>query len=373
MIFKKHTLLWAAIIIFVLFPGKLLALEGRLIKLEVSDSADVEIMMKNFLTRYQFVLADDDSIPVLKVVATEEKEGPVSNCRVIYNINQMELIIPGMGQIYSSMGKSAYDYGPEADASRSALSLLKDYLSQDEQLMAALDKIAFYSYFEIPRPNNMIVERLDEIEHRIMDLVAMEDIGKDILQRLKSTEIKQVLFDSELRRLSKSVQSGYGRISQASVERLLSYAARSIRSIKCQYLLSNACDSSGEINFKKIGAVLIRVPVQNTQKLNIGNYGIYAVNQCLLYEKTKYHRGPKVARSLERIKKGGLKKYFVNKINFLDIMAVAYHPDERAVIIEKCDADAIINANNQGMITKPDIFTEGRVVLVPVVKSSNGS
>lgn len=341
------------------------ALRGRLIKLKVTGSEDVATMMKGFLTSHDLVLVDDHDVPILRVEAKEECEGSTLNRKVTYHIESIELQFPEIGLVYSSSGISAHEYGEDTTARSSALYLLREYLSRDETLFAKLDEVAIRNYYDLGPPEGAHREKLETIERKILELAIKLERNQELRERMKQMEMQQLASNQRLAELASAIrQEGSRRASRQSVLKVLHYQKQMLRAMKHPYLVSNSCEQSNSRSYDAIEAVLIRVPVEDGRGFRTGEYGVYADNQSMVYEKSGQNRGPRWFGSMDLLKKSTLGRYFRSKNRFLDIRAVAYHPEDHAIIISGCDADAVMLANIRG--SNPNrIFAEGRVVLVP--------
>lgn len=334
-------------------------LEGRLVKLQVSGSHDVKNMMETFLTEHDFILVDDEYVPLLKIDAEGIRRGGLRECTVIYRINKLELRLPKGGMIYSFSGKSAYGYGTEDAARHSAVHLLKEYLNQDETLMARLNEVTYYKYYNLGLPDEPIERKLDEIKGKILELVVSLERNDEVRKRLQKIDTKQKLLEDQLISLTKVVKDGKGRLSERPIAMLLATQRRLLRAMKIRYIPQPPFKP---IPCPAIGAILIRVP---SQSLDSGIYGVYAENQCIVYEKTESCAGPCLFKSMQRLLDSSMGRYFRSKDNYLEIKAIDYHPEDHSIIISGCDADFLMYANMRGM--HPDkIFAEGRVVLFPL-------
>lgn len=337
-------------------------LKGRLVKLQVPGSEDVKNMMENFLTEHDFILVDDEYVPLLKVDAEGIRRGGLRECTVIYRINKLELRLPQGGKIYSFSGKSAYGYGTEDAARHSAVHLLKEYLNNDETLMAKLNEVTYYNYYNVGLPDEPIKEELAEITRKILELTVSLERNDEVRKRLQDIGKKQTLLSKDLAKLAKLIKKGRAQISEQAVVQVLNSQKHLLRAQKIPYSISATCRQAESRDYSAIGAVLIGVP---TRILRSGTYGIYADNQCLVYKRTTGNAGPRVFSSMELLRESSIGHYFRLKDNYLEIKAIDYHAEDHSIIVSKCHADCIMYANTRGM--HPDkIFTEGRVLLIPL-------
>ena len=339
-------------------------LKARLINLKVSGSEGVKNMMENFLTQHDFIPVDDGHVPLLKVDAEGIRSGGLRECTVTYHINKLELRLPQGGKIYSFSGKSAHGYGTEHDASHSALHELKEYLNQDKKLMAKLNEVTYYNYYNLELPNEPMERELDEIKEKILELIITLERNDEVRKQLQEFGKKQTLLSKQIAKLAHVIRNGRGQISEQAVVQLLNTQEQLVRTQKTQYSISANCPQAESRDYATIGAVLIRVPVPGTQILRSGTYGVYAENHCIVYERTTVHAGPRFFSSIQLLQNSSMGRYFRSNDNYLEIKAVAYHPEDHSIIISGCDADSIMHANIKGM-HPGKIFAEGRVLLIP--------
>jgi hypothetical protein len=359
------------IFIFLFCTGQvpLEPLSGRLIHLEVEGSRDVENMLKNFLTGQGFIFVDDKAVPVLKFAAFEKKGGPYYNRKVTYGLDHVELMIPGIGTRYPfSSPKAASDSGVQREAEISALTLLKMYLSNDNTFMSELENIRYEAFYRIQRQEPADPSDLDQIKQMLRLLMDRQDPVEDILRRLQNIEhyqtqieYQQTSMSVQIERLADAIHSGSGRISEAAVKklnRLLFITEKELfeRNLPCHF--SGDCPETDLPDDRAVGVILIKVPLRQGQSLEAGAvYKIFAENYCLVYER------PRVAVSLERLMRGSLGNYFLER-NYIEIDALYLRPEDRAVIIRNDGAKRMF-CMNRSLERISEIFNEGNVVIIP--------
>jgi len=125
-------------------------------------------------------------------------------------------------------------------------------------------------------------------------------------------------------------------------------------------------DSSAIIpkEYSVVGAILIHIPESHSGPLKSGFYSVYSEDHLLVYEKNSQYEGPQFFSSMKILKQSNnMGKYFLSDRTYLSIKALAFHPEDNAVIVSNIDANSIIYANING--SRPDkVFEEGRIALV---------
>ncbi len=340
------------------------ALRGRLIKLDVVGSHDVRVMLEGFLTSQDLVLVDDDGVASLQVRATKEVAGHPRNATVRYVINRLELRLPGDGLAYSTYDLQAHDYGAVGMAGRSALHLLRSYLAEDEILKRRLDQIRAQGYYDLGAARETGQIGLKAIERGLLELARKMEADDEIKERLRKLEEEVAASGDELLRLARSIEAGEGRVSERSVRMILDYQRQLLRAKKAPYLISRQCPAAEQRAYDDIKAALIRVPLAAGEVLSTGRYSIFAENQRIVYPHGGFAGRPRFFSSTSLLSRSSLGEMFRSGQDYLDIEALAFHPEDGAIIVSNCDADALMYASMRG--ESPDkIFAEGRIVVVP--------
>jgi hypothetical protein len=339
-------------------------LRGRLIRLDVVGSQDVRVMLEGFLTSQNLILVDDNGVACLHVRAAKEVAGHPRNATVRYVINRLELRLPGDGLAYSNYDLQAYDYGEVGMAARSALHLLRSYLVEDEILKDRLGRIRAQGYYDLGPVGETARSELKTIERGLLELARKMEANDEVKERLLKLENEVAASSEELLRLARSIAAGQGRISESSVRMLLDYQKQMLRTKKAPYLISRRCPAAEQRAYGDIKAALIRVPLGAGDVLTTGRYSIFAENQRIVYPHGTLIGRPRFFSSTALLRRSSLGDLFQSGQDYLDIEALAFHSEDRAIIISNCDADALMYANMRG--ESPDkIFAEGRVVVVP--------
>jgi hypothetical protein len=318
----------------------------------------MEDLMEAFLTEQGVVIVDDDHVPSLRVTGSVESSGDAIEGSVRYHIGKLTLCSPEGKLFYSSSGKSAQGYGSRGVADEDARHLLKEYLGQDHHLMNRLRALNTYPYVQLS-PHSLKKD-ITDIRRVILKMALDMEESPKLRARLKTLAQEQHVLKGQLAALAKQVKEGKGRIS---IQALLATQQQLLRALKTPYLLSGGCRAVEARDFSAVRAVLITIPNKGTQRIRSGSYAIYGENQRLIYEQTKDDPGPRVFSSLSLLKMSSLGRYFRSSEQYLKIEAIDYHPEDRAVILSQCDADAILHANAEGE-TPNAIFSQGRVVLI---------
>jgi hypothetical protein len=230
--------------------------------------------------------------------------------------------------------------------------------------MARLDKVMFYNYYNLGLPSNPMERKLDEIKEKILELIISLEQNDEVRKQFHEFGKKQILLTGQIAELAHMIKNGQGQISQQAIAQILNTQKQLVRAQKTQYSISGNCPQAKSRDYTAIGAILINVPVRDTQTLGSGVYGVYADNQCIVYERTTGYAGPRFFSSEQLLRISSMGRYFKSKNNYLEIKAVAYHPKDHSIIISGCDADSIMHANMKGMHSDK-IFAEGRVLLIP--------
>ncbi len=339
-------------------------LRGRLIKLDVVGSQDVRVMLEGFLTSQNLLLVDDDGVACLHVRASKEVAGHPRNATVRYVIHTLELRLPGDGLAFSTFDLQAYDYGELGMAGRSALHLLRSYLAEDEILKRRLGRIRDEGYYDLGSPGETAATELKTIEQGLLELARKMEANEEVKERLLKLENEVATSSNEILRLARSIETGRGRISESSVRTILDYQKQMLRAKKAPYLISRRCPAAEQRAYGAIKAALIRVPLVAGDVLTIGSYSIFAENQRIVYPHGAFVGRPRFFSSTALLKRSSLSELFQSGQDYLEIVALAFHPEDHAIIVSSCDADALMYANMRGE-SPNKIFAEGRIVVVP--------
>jgi hypothetical protein len=303
-------------------------------------------------------------VACLYVRASKEVAGHPRNATVRYAINTLELRLPGDGLAYSTYDLQAYDYGEVGMAGRSALHLLKSYLAEDLILKRRLGRIRDQGYYDLGRAGETAQSELKTIEQGLLELARKMEANAEVKERLLKLEHEVAASSNKLLRLARSIEAGQGRISESSVRMILDYQKQMLRAKKAPYLISRHCPAAEKGAYGDIKAALIRVPLAAGDVLTTGRYSIFAENQRIVYPHGTLSGRPRFFSSTALLKRSSLGDLFQSGQDYLDIEALAFHPEDHAIIVSKCDADALMYANMRG--ESPDkIFAEGRIVVIP--------
>jgi hypothetical protein len=249
-------------------------------------------------------------------------------------------------------------------AARSALYLLRSYLTEDEVLKRRLNRIRAQGYYDFGPICETAQTELKTIERGLLELARKMEANDEVKERLLKLENEVAASSDELLRLTRSIEAGQGRISESSVRMILDYQKQMLRAKKAPYLISRQCPAAEERAYDDIRAALIRVPLAAGDGLSTGRYTIFAENQRIVYPHGTFTGRPRFFSSTALLGRSSLGEMFRSGQDYLDIEALAFHPEDRSIIVSNCDADALMYANMRG--ESPDkIFAEGLIVVVP--------
>jgi len=315
-------------------------LNGRLIRLEFEGNDNgLKSMIQSFLNERGIILSENKDIPVIKIKGgyrEEHKEG----YKISFSINNMEIIINNSEIIYSKGNISDYYYGDKVTALNGALSILKQKLNKDKLLIEKLSILKTKKYYDISG-----------------DDLNLTKIAEEIVKNRKRFEKNQDLIKKQItsiyEELKKIKNSGSDHVTQDKIDSIIRH-----QNNKCINLEAECNSPLSNSKYHAFDAILIKVPVKNYNDFRTGQYLIYSENNCLLY------KSPRHFEHIKKLKKSSYKDLFKNNKYYLEINAVKYISNERAIIISYCDALHFINSNIKGL-NPGSIFKKNKIFIVP--------
>jgi len=309
---------------------------------------EIQRMLEDFLTSRDFLLVQNDSIPQLRVVIEKIIEGgnPDLNVEVRYRIHRFEIRLPNNTIDFSRSYAPKKSDGTKDKATRNAIGKLKRALAKDQRLINKLNNKDIFQrqFYDLNKSGHQeLQDMISEIKR------AIKKSHKNVNQRIKTLE---KTFSVSFTNVIQTVENN-GILLNEVIPILHQFQ----RDSNTPYQLSNECSEIKSKTYDSIAGVLINVPLQSGEKLNLSNT-IYSENQCLVYDTPDYVSSFGI---LINKSKG---KYFKHFSNYLTVNALKYNDYDHSIIISNCDADAILIANQKGMMPG-QIFKDKLVVVIP--------